>query len=258
MLADPRRYRREISAPGKALRLALWLTLPVAFWLTFAGDLKAQTFDSGVKLWGEPVLDIRLRCDASLSLADFPGVVTQEPGQPLDPSKVSESLKRLYATGRFAELSAEGEPGPGGVHLVFVARAQYFVGVVQVGGTPSSMEPRILLTSTRLRLGQPVSDEILAAAERHISEALAANAYYRATVRYRLHPDPATLEAGVIYSIFAGKPARLSGVEFQGQPGFPIPKLAKVGLGEAFSADAEWQAPLFAQGLGAHPHPASG
>jgi outer membrane protein assembly complex protein YaeT len=197
-------------------------------WLTFPGAVKAQTAESAGKLWGRPVLDIRLTCDGNLTLADFPGVVTQETGQPLDPSKVSESLKRLYATGRFTELRAEGESSPEGVHLVFGGRAQYFVGLVQVEGTPSSMEPRILLTSTRLRLGQPISDEILNAAQRHISEALASNAYYRAAVRYRLHPDPATLEGGVTYLIFPGKPARISGVEFQGQPGFPISKLAKV------------------------------
>jgi len=179
------------------------------------------------------VLDIQLKCDAHLSMADFPGIVTQEVGQPLDPSKISESLKRFYATGRFAELRAEGEPGQGGVHLLFVGRAQYFVGVVQVEGTPSTMEPRVLLTSTRLRLGQPVSDDILIAAQGHLSEMLASNGYYRATVRYRLVPDPATLEAEVIFSVFPGKPARFSGVEFQGHLGFPSAKLAKV---------ADWRA----------------
>ena len=200
----------------------------MALWLAFPARVTAQTSESEFKLWGQPVSDIRLRCDASLSMADFPGIVTQETGQPLDRSKVSDSLKRLYATGRFTELRAEGEPGQGGVHLVFVARAQYFVGVVRVEGTPGTMEPRILLTTTRLRLGEPASEEILVAAQRHISEALASNGYYRATVRYRLRPDPATLEAGVIYLIFPGKPARVSEVEFQGQPGFPTSKLAKV------------------------------
>ena len=173
------------------------------------------------------MLDIRLDCDAHLSVADFPGVVTQEVGQPLDPSKISESLKKLYGTGRFAELQAEGEPGRGGVHLLFVGRAQYFVGVVQVEGTPGAMEPRVLLTSTRLRLGQPLSDDILIAAQRHISELLASNGYYQATVRYRVVPDPATLEAEAIFSVFPGKPARFSGVEFQGHAGFPPAKLAK-------------------------------
>jgi DNA modification methylase len=37
-----------------------------------------------------------------------------------------------------------------------------------------------------------------------------------------------------------------------------IPKLAQMGLDEACSADAEWQAPLFAEGPGANPHSAGG
>jgi len=200
----------------------------MALWLVFPRSIAAQVSEPADRLWGNPVLDIGLSCDAHLAITDFPGAVSQDVGQPLDHSKVSESLKKLFATGRFAELRADAELGQGGVHLVFVGRAQYFIGVVQVEGTPSSMEPRVLLTSTRLRLGQPVSDDILLAAQRHISDMLASNGYYRATVRYRLRPDLATLEAEVIYSVFAGKPARLSGVEFQGEPGFPTAKLAKV------------------------------
>jgi outer membrane protein assembly complex protein YaeT len=161
-------------------------------------------------------------------MTDFPGVVSQEVGQPLDASKIAASLKKLYATGRFTELRAQAEPGQGGVHLLFVGRARYFVGVVQVEGTPSALEPRVLLTSSRLRLGQPVSDDVLIAAQKHISEILASNGYYRAILQHRLLPDLATQEAEVLFSVFPGKPARFSDVEFQGQPGFPPSKLAKV------------------------------
>jgi len=183
---------------------------------------------AGVELWGQPVLDVGLSCDARLAMSDFPGVVSQEVGQPLDASKIAASLKNLYATGRFTELRAEAEPGQGGVHLLFVGRAQYFVGVVQVEGTPSALEPRALLISSRLRLGQPVADDVLVAAQRHISETLASNGYYRATLHYRLLPDPATQEARVLFSVFPGKPARLSSLEFRGHVGFPAAKLAKV------------------------------
>jgi outer membrane protein assembly complex protein YaeT len=57
---------------------------------------------------------------------------------------------------------------------------------------------------------------------------LASNGYYRATLSYRLLPDPGTQEAGVSFSVSPGKPARLSSVEFQGHLGFPPAKLAKV------------------------------
>jgi len=183
---------------------------------------------AGGELWGQTVLDVGLSCDARLAMTDFPGVVSQEVGQPLDASKIAASLKKLYATGRFTELRAQAEPGQGGVHLLFVGRARYFVGVVQVEGTPSALEPRVLLTSSRLRLGQPVSDDVLIAAQKHISEILASNGYYRAILQHRLLPDLATQEAEVLFSVFPGKPARFSDVEFQGQPGFPPSKLAKV------------------------------
>jgi outer membrane protein assembly complex protein YaeT len=220
LLACAWRCLRAITVEGTFIGVALWLILPTA--------TAAQVSEAGLKLWGQPVLDVRLSCDARLTLSDFPGAVSQEVDQPLDPSKTAVSLKKLYATGRFTELRAEAEPGPGGVHLLFVGRAQYFIGVVQVEGTPSGLEPRVLLTSTRLRLGQLVSDDILIAAQKHISEILASSGYYRATVRYRLLPDPATQEAEAIFSILPGKPARLSSVEFQGDPGFAPAKLAKV------------------------------
>jgi outer membrane protein assembly complex protein YaeT len=137
-------------------------------------------------------------------------------------------LKKLYASGRFTELRAEAEPGAGGVHLLFLGRAQYFVGVVQVEGTPSALGARALVTVSRLRLGQPVSDDLLATAHRHITEMLASNGYYQAGLQYRLLPDPATQEDGVLFSVFPGKPARVGSVEFQGHLGFPSAKLAKV------------------------------
>ena len=211
---------RTITVKGTVFCVALWLTLP--------RSTGAQVSVAGVEAWGQPVLDVRLNCDAQLTIADFPGVITQEVGQPLDASRIDESLKRLYATGRFTDLRAQAEPGQGGVHLLLVGRAQYFIGVVQVEGVPSALEPRVLLTSSRLRLGQPVADDDLVAAQKHISDTLASNGYYRAVLKYRLIPDPATQEAEVLFSVFAGKPARLSSLEFRDHVGFPPAKLAKV------------------------------
>ena len=219
-LAHARRCLRALIVKGTVFCVALWLALP--------RPTLAQVVAPGAELWGQPVLDVRLSCNARLAITDFPGVVSQEVGQPLEASKIAASLKKLYATGRFTELRAEAESGQGGVHLLFVGRAQYFIGVVQVEGAPNPIGPRVLVTSTRLRLGQPVSDDDLAAAQRHISETLASNGYYRPILKYRLLPDPATQEAEVLFSVFPGKPARLSSLEFRGHGGFPTVKLTKV------------------------------
>jgi outer membrane protein assembly complex protein YaeT len=171
---------------------------------------------------------IRLQCDAHLSLDAFQSSIIQKVGEPLDQSRVSESLKKLYATGRFTDLRAEAQPREGGVELVFVGRAQYFVGIVQVEGTPGALEPRTLVTASRLRLGQPLSEQELAVARQHLVDLLVANAYYQARVEYRVLRDGNTQEAGVVFSVASGKRARLSGVEFRNHAVFPPERLAAV------------------------------
>jgi len=183
---------------------------------------------SAPSLWGRPVTQSHIECDCKLKLQNFPGAVTQQIGEPLDPAKVSESLKRLYATGRFSELRVEGAPDGNGVSLTFVARAQYFIGIVTAEGNPASVEARALVTASRLRLGQPLTGEGLNAAHTRLSDLLVTNGYYQSHVTDKIEPNPDTLEANVVFTIKAGPPARVSAVQFLDDSGFPPERLMKV------------------------------
>jgi outer membrane protein assembly complex protein YaeT len=154
--------------------------------------------------------------------------VTQQVGEPLDPTKVSESLKRLYTTGRFTELRADGGLEGNGVSLTFVARAQYFIGLVTAKGIPGPLDARALVTTSRLRLGQPLSDEELKAAHRRLTNLLVANGYYASSIKHEIERNPDTLEANVAFIIAAGTPARLSAVQFSADSGFTSERLMKV------------------------------
>ncbi len=171
---------------------------------------------------------IHLECDCDLKLQNFPGAVTQQIGDPLERAKVSESLKRLYATGRFSELRANGEPEGNGVSLTFVAHAQYFVGTVDTEGNPGSLEPRGLILASRLHLGEPLSDEVLDAARQRLTDLLVSNGYYQSRISRAIERDPDTLEANVVFTIKAGPPARVSTVQFQENSVFPTPRLMGV------------------------------
>ncbi len=183
---------------------------------------------SGPSLWGRPVTQLQLQCDCNLKLQNFPGSVTLQIGEPLDPTKVSESLKRLYATGRFTELRAEGAPEADGVSLTFVARAQYFIGLVTAKGNPGPIETRALVTTSRLRLGQPLSDEELNAAHKRLTNLLIANGYHASSIKHETERNPDTLEADVVFIIAAGSPARLSAVQFPDDSGFPPERLMRI------------------------------
>jgi len=198
------------------------------FALGFVLALHARAADSTSTPWGLHVVSIRLQCEHKMDVDEFLPIITQKLGEPLDKAKVGESLKNLYATGRFTELRAEGEPATGGVNLVFVARCQYFVGMVRVEGALGTLEPRVLVDASRLRLGQPLAEDDLAQAQKHLSELLAASAYHEAQINHQVQPNPTTEEADVVFTVRAGPAARLSDVQFQGQPVFPPARLVRV------------------------------
>ena len=189
------------------------------------GQTLAQSAPS---LWGRPITHLNLECNCNLKLQNFPGAVTQQIGEPLDPAKISESLKRLYATGRFSELRAESALEGDGVSLTFVARAQYFIGIVTAEGNPGPIEARALVTASRLRLGQPLSDEDLNAAQKRLSDLLVSSGYYQSRITHEIEPDLDTLEANVGFAIKAGPPARVSAVQFQDDSPFPPERLMKI------------------------------
>ena len=130
--------------------------------------------------------------------------------------------------GDFSELRAEGAPEGDGVSLTFVARAQYFVGIVTAEGNPGPIEARALVTASRLRLGQPLTDEDLNAAHKRLTDLLVANGYYQSRITHEIERNPDTLEANVGFTIKAGPPARVSAVQFQDDSGFPPERLMKV------------------------------
>ena len=180
------------------------------------------------ELWGRPVTKLQLQCDCDLKLQNFPGAVTQQIGEPLDSEKISDSLKRLYATGRFSELRAEGVPEGAGVAVTFVSKAQYFVGIVSAEGKLGPVDARGLVTAARLHLGQPLESGDLDVALKNINNLMSSNGYYQPRITDEIDRNPGTLVANVRFIITAGAPARVSAVEFQDDPGYPAERLKKV------------------------------
>ena len=159
---------------------------------------------------------------------EFQEQISQKVGEPLDPALVADSLRKLYTTGRFQELRAEAEPVAGGVELIFVAQAQFFAGSVRVEGTPRGLDASGLVTTSRLRLGQPLAKEALNASAQRLSEVLAENGYHQAKISYQIIPDLLTQEGEVVFTIDPGKAAVLSEVEFRGDGVVKPEKLASV------------------------------
>src|SRR5580704_1200385 len=102
----------------------------------------SQEIGTIAKYQGELVTNIEFRGVAGTDPAMLRCLLEQKTNEPLDRDKVRASLQALYATGRFATLQVEVEPGAQkSLALVFVATENYFNGAISVDGTPQKGNP---------------------------------------------------------------------------------------------------------------------
>lgn len=179
-------------------------------------------------LWGRTVVSIAVETDSNLTLASLQSQISQKTGEPLSAAKVDESLKNLYATGRFLTLRAEAKHALGGVALMFAGKTQFFVGVVRVQETSKGVPEAALAGSTGLRLGQPLRAGDAERAEASLRSVLEAHSYYRARIHYVIVRDPDNQLAHISFTVSPGEPARLAGVTFSQTGVFSAARLESV------------------------------
>ncbi|MGH9453813.1 MAG: POTRA domain-containing protein, partial [Terriglobia bacterium] len=147
---------------------------------------------------------------------------------PLNRQRVAQSLKNLYASGRFRDLRADAQTQGSGVILIFVGRARYFVGATAAIVVPHNLRASAVVSAARLRLGQRLTQKDLEAARQHILNLLASNGYHQGRVESTLGLDTENQIAGVVFNVSLGPPTLLGTVQFQGRPGVPSSRLKSI------------------------------
>jgi outer membrane protein insertion porin family len=160
--------------------------------------------------------------------------VTLQAGQPYSTVAIRESIARLYATGRFAEITVDASPTTpptAGLVVTFVLQPTFFVGGVGVLGVKDHPTPVQAVNSTKLQLGEPFSEAKRVAAMEAIGKLMVANGYHEAKVSENETPHPDTQQIDLRFTIVEGRQARIGSLQWNGDPGFSAFKLmAKSGL----------------------------
>ena len=90
------------------------------------------------ELEGTPVLAVRHQPEtpgeSPMQPAALARIITQQSGQPYSSRAIRESIERLFATGRFADIQVDAQREAGGIILTFLTKSRYFVGAVLVRG----------------------------------------------------------------------------------------------------------------------------
>jgi outer membrane protein insertion porin family len=162
------------------------------------------------------------------------GELEQKAGQPLDPVKVRDDLRRLFATGRYRNIAVYGEPvsnGPGaGIDLTFAGSPRFFVGRITVVGVKNDQLTSLLEFATKLDPGSNYTLAELPAAVTSVKQTLAHNGYYQPKVSAATSLDEVNDQVNVTFTIQTGPRARVGSIAVNGaDAGISIGEFRKQG-----------------------------
>jgi outer membrane protein insertion porin family len=187
------------------------------------------------------VVEIRFAGVARADLEPLPEKLEQQPGTPLDPVRVRDSLRRLYATGLYQTIAVDGEKqGPGGVILIYTGTPALFIGRVLVRGVSNSQLSTQLSYSTRLTPGTPFTEQKVDRAQELLQQTLQENGYFQGSIVRHMLVNKAHSSEDIQFNVTPGKAARVGNVAVQGDSGMDLTtfrKKAKLRPGSKVSRD---------------------
>lgn len=171
---------------------------------------------------GLTVLDVQFVGVSKADLEPLPEQLEQQPNQPLDPVKVRDSLRRLFATGLFDTIGVDGRKQADGVVLTFTGKPSLFIGRVLVRGVGNIQLNNQLNYSTRLNPGTPFTEPKVARATELLQQTLQENGYYAGSIVHHTKVDPVHALEDIQFNVKTGKRARLGRVDVQGDSGMDL------------------------------------
>ncbi len=186
-----------------------------------ARDSAAQTADSGLTTtvweWKGLRVDKILFEGVTFDAADtLPKELPQKEGAPLDPQEVRASMRRLFASGRYRDISVRGVRQGDAVTLIFTGVERYYVGRVTIEGVKIDRLVSLLEFATKLSPGTAFSESQIAAGSEGIKEMLEQQGYYESTTSVKSQIDTAGNQVNVTYTVSIGPQARVGKVTLEG------------------------------------------
>jgi outer membrane protein insertion porin family len=148
--------------------------------------------------------------------AVLPKELAQKVGTPLDPEQVRASLRRLFASGRYRDISVRGVRQGDSVTLIFAGTVQYYVGRVTINGLKNDRLAALLEFATKLSPGTAFDESQIAAGTEGIKDILQEQGFYESTVKASSETDVADAQINVTYTVGIGPQARVGQITLTG------------------------------------------
>ena len=168
---------------------------------------------------GLRVISIQFEGVPVATLNPLPSRLPQQANQPLDPLKVRDSLRRLYATGLYQTVQVAGVRAGDDVTIIFSGAPRLFIGRINVKGVKDDRLTAVLQSATQLEPGTAYLPSKVAQADAAVKNTLEDNGYYQGHVTGDSVIDKSNSLIDLNYTVTTGKPARVGEVNVQGDSG---------------------------------------
>jgi len=146
----------------------------------------------------------------------LPKELPQKVGTPLDPQQVRASVRRLFVSGRYRDISVRGVRQGDAVTLIFTGVERYYVGRVTIDGVKNDRLASLLEFATKLSPGTAFNEAQIAAGAEGIKEMLQQQGYYESVMSADSQVDIAGNQVNVTYTVAVGPQARVGQVTLEG------------------------------------------
>lgn len=156
--------------------------------------------------------------EQSIALPELISLLPFKVGDPLDPALLRAGIEKLYATGRYREISVEAARHATGVALKFVTTGTFFIGRITVEGVPEPPNRGQLISATKLHLGEEFNTDDLRGAVENLKAKLEANGLFEARVDPSIAYDQSREQASIEFRVDPGPRAKFAPPVVQGLP----------------------------------------
>jgi outer membrane protein insertion porin family len=229
-----KRWHRLVTAAAAGVLLAVGLAgaqVPATATVPAAGQTTANApaassslHDAGLTTtvwdWKGLRVDEILFEGVTFDVTDtLPKELTQKVGEPLDPQKVRESTRRLFASGRYRDIHVRGVRQGDAVTLIFVGSPRFYVGRITIHGVKSERLTSLLEFATKLSPGTSFTEAQIATGTEGIKQILQLQGYYEPTVAVKTETDVAGDQVNATFTVNIGPQARVGKVTVEGADG---------------------------------------
>jgi outer membrane protein insertion porin family len=146
----------------------------------------------------------------------LPQELAQKVGTPLSPEQVRASMRRLFASGRYRDISVRGVRQGDEVTLIFAGAERYYVGRVTIKGVKNERLSSLLEFATKLSPGAAFNESQIAVGTQGIKDILEQQGYYESAVKAESETDVAGNQVNVTYTVAIGPEAKVGQITLTG------------------------------------------